>query len=64
MVLRIAIRSTGKRIKPYVTSAGSVARGKELAKHPIAQRAQACIKQNAGNRTKIRECMSSIKSSK
>ncbi len=61
MVARIALRQTGKRLKAYVTTAGSVARGKELSRHPVAQRAQACIRQGARNKTKIRECMASIK---
>jgi len=61
MVARIAIRQTGKKLRAYVTTAGSVARGKKLAKHPVAVQAQKCISANAGDRTAIRKCMQSIK---
>lgn len=60
MVARIALRQTGKRVKAYLTTAGSVARGKQLAKHPKAIAAQNCIKSNAGNKTAIRACMARI----
>jgi len=60
MVARIAIRQSGKKIRAYVTTAGSVARGKELATHPKAIAAQKCISANAGNRTAIRECMQKL----
>lgn len=61
MVARIALRQTGKRVKAYLTTAGSVARGKKLAQHPKARQAQACIKNNAGKKTAIRACMAGIK---
>lgn len=61
MPLRIAIRSTGKKITPFVTTAGSVARGKQLAQHPVARQAQNCIRSGHGNKTQIRKCMASIK---
>lgn len=60
MSAKIAIRVTGKKIKPFITTAGSVARGKELSKHPKAIAAQNCIKNNAGNRTAISACMAKI----
>ena len=60
MVARIAIRQTGKKLKAYVTTAGSVERGKQLSKHPKAVAAQKCISANAGDRTAIRECMQKL----
>ena len=59
---RIAIRTTGNRVKAYLTNAGSVARGKELAKHPKAIAAQNCIKGAHGTdrKTQIRQCMARI----
>ena len=60
MVARIAIRQTGKKVKAYITTAGSVARGKELAKHPKALAAQKCISANAGHKTAIRKCMAKL----
>lgn len=60
MVARIALRQSGKRVKAFITTAGSVARGKELAQHPKAKAAQNCISSNAGNKTAIRACMAKI----
>ncbi|MFW6002043.1 MAG: hypothetical protein ACOCQD_01775 [archaeon] len=60
MALRVALRTTGKKITPYVTTAGSVAGGKRLAKHPKAKAAQKCISNNAGDKSAIRACMSKI----
>lgn len=60
MVARIALRQTGKKVKAYVTTAGSVEQGKRLAKHPKAIAAQKCISANAGDRTAIRKCMQNL----
>ena len=59
---RIAIRTTGKKVTAFLTNAGSVARGKELAKHPKAIAAQNCIKGAHGNdrKSQIRQCMAKI----
>lgn len=57
---RLAVRQTGKKVKVYLTTAGSRAAGKRLAQHPKARAAQACISNNAGNKTAIRACMSRI----
>ncbi|MGC9310009.1 MAG: hypothetical protein ACP5D2_04930 [Candidatus Nanoarchaeia archaeon] len=59
-MVRIALRTTGKKVTPFLTSAGSVARGKALAQHPKAKAAQNCISSNAGNKTAIRQCMARI----
>lgn len=61
-VIRLATRVTGKRVKVFLTGAGSVARGKELARHPKAQAAQACIRGAHGSdrKTQIRRCMAGI----
>ena len=61
MAARIAIRQTGKKIKPYITTAGSVARMKKLQSHSNVKKAQACIANNKGNKTAIRKCMAQIK---
>jgi hypothetical protein len=60
MVARIALRQTGKKLKAYVTTAGSVARGKELANHPKARAAQNCIASAHGNKTQARACLAKI----
>lgn len=60
MVARIAVRQTGKRVKAYITTAGSRAAGKRLSRHPKAIAAQNCIKNNAGNKTAIRKCMAKL----
>lgn len=61
MVARIALRQTGKRVKAYLTTAGSVEAGRRLAQHPVARQAQSCIASNHGNKTAIRKCMAGIK---
>lgn len=58
--VRLATRMSGKGVTVFLTRAGSVARGKELAKHPKAIQAQNCIKSNAGNKTAIRQCMAKL----
>lgn len=60
MTARIALRTTGNKVTPYLTTAGSVERMKELQSHPKVQAAQDCIKNNAGNRTEVSKCMSNI----
>lgn len=49
MAVRLAVRTTGKKVKVFLTSAGSVEAGRRLARSPAAQRAQACM---TGNSTK------------
>ena len=61
---RLAVRTTGKKVKVYLTNAGSVAAGKRLAQTPEARAAQSCIKnapKGEGRRTAIRQCMARIR---
>ena len=58
--VKLAVRTTGRKVTVFLTSAGSVAAGKRLAQHPKAKAAQNCIKSNAGNREAIRACMAKI----
>lgn len=61
MTARIALRTSGNKVTPYLTTAGSVERMKNLAENnPSAQAAQDCIKKNAGDKTAISKCMSKI----
>lgn len=57
---RLAVRTSGKKVKVYLTNAGSVEAGKKLAQHPKARAAQNCISSNKGNKTAIRQCMARI----
>jgi hypothetical protein len=60
MSVRLAVRTTGKKVKVFLTSAGSVERGKALAQHPKARAAQSCIAQAHGNKTEARKCLARI----
>lgn len=46
MAVRIALRTSGKKVTPYLTSAGSVARMKRLQDHPKVKEAQRCLTGN------------------
>lgn len=59
-MVKLAVRTTGKNVKVFLTSAGSKEAGKRLAQHPKAKAAQACISGNRGNRSAIRQCMARI----
>lgn len=56
----IALRTSGNKVTPYLTTAGSVERMKDLQSHPKVQAAQDCIRKNAGNKTEVSKCMSNI----
>ena len=58
---KLAVRQTGRKVTVFLTAAGSVEAGKRLAQHPVARQAQACIKNNAGNRTATSLCMQKLK---
>lgn len=57
---RLAVRTSGRNVKVYLTNAGSREAGKRLAQHPKARAAQNCISSNHGNKTAIRKCMATI----
>lgn len=56
-MVRLAVRTTGKKVKVFLTSAGSTAAGERLAQTPAAQRAQACVRSSHGNRTAVKKCI-------
>ena len=64
MSCRIAIRTlSGGRVRPYLFCGGQAAkeRGKKLAQNPCARAMASCVKENAGNRTAIKQCMAQAK---
>ncbi len=64
MAVRIALRTTGKKIKPYVTTAGygkNSEHMKKLQAHPKVQAAQDCIRKNASKgKVAVSKCMQNL----
>jgi len=57
---RLAVRTTGRKITVFLTNAGSVEAGKRLATHPMAIKAQNCMKNNKTKGERIK-CLKHLK---